>query len=80
MIKTIDHGAQRPHLDNQEIRSMTARKRAKTGDYVQIPLDDGTFGYAKVLGTEVAFLGLRTSSPEITLDVLTSRPRCFVFG
>jgi len=32
----------------------------KPGNFMQIPLEDGSFGYAKVLAHEVACLDLRT--------------------
>lgn len=56
---------------------MTRQKTAKPGDYVQIPLDDGSFGYGKVLGGEIAFLDLRTSTSEITPERLNESETLF---
>ncbi len=39
---------------------------------MQVPLEDGTFGYAKVLPHEVAFLNLRTETAEVSMEQLAS--------
>lgn len=45
---------------------MARKKTAKPGDFVQIPLEDGTFGYAKLLTYETGFLDLQTKTTEVT--------------
>lgn len=52
--------------------------KAKTGDFVQIPLGDGSFGYGKVLvEPEMAFLDIRTYDEEVDQEDLINAPILF---
>jgi hypothetical protein len=48
------------------------------GTFVRIPLEDGSFGYGRVLSNPyVAFYNYRTTAPSSDLDVIGSMPLLF---
>jgi hypothetical protein len=48
------------------------------GTFVRIPLEDGSFGYGRVLANPyVAFYNYRTTKPFSDLDVIASKPLLF---
>ncbi len=48
------------------------------GTYVQIPLQDGTFAYGRVLSNPyVAFYNFNTEKPILDLDLIDSKPILF---
>lgn len=57
---------------------MPVNKHARRGDYVQIPLGDGSFGYGKLLlEPEVAFFDLRTTVEDFQPNELYSASPLF---
>ena len=57
---------------------MAKPKRRPDGDIVQIPLEDGSFGYGKVLpNNEVSFLDYRTTTKEFDLATLERAANLF---
>lgn len=63
----------------QEESLVTTRKKsAKMGNFVQIPLKGGSFGYAKVLvEPEIGFLDLRTFTPDVSSEELEAASPLF---
>ena len=50
----------------------------KPGTFLRIPLNDGSFGYGRVLGLlDCAFYNHRTTSPDSDLDRIASKPVLF---
>jgi hypothetical protein len=50
----------------------------KSGTYVRIPLEDGSFGYGRVLPNPyMAFYNFRTTEPCSDLDTIDSKPVLF---
>ena len=50
----------------------------RTGTYVRIPLEDGSFGYGRVLPNPyMAFYNFRTTEPSSDLDIIDSKPVLF---
>jgi hypothetical protein len=54
------------------------RQNAHGGDFLRIPLSNGTFAYGRVIDdTYAAFYDYSTSEPEADLDVIQSKPVMF---
>lgn len=50
----------------------------EVGTFVRIPLEDGSFGYGRILSNpDVAFYNYRTMEPSSDLDVIGSKPVLF---
>ena len=51
----------------------------RIGTFLRIPLDDGSFGYGRVLADPyMAFYNYRTAAPESDLGVIGSKPILFI--
>lgn len=51
----------------------------RIGTFLRIPLDDGSFGYGRVLANPyIAFYDYRTAAPESDLTALASKPILFI--
>lgn len=60
---------------------MKKAPRLEVGTFVRIPLQDGSFGYGRILpNPDVAFYNYRTMEPSSDLDVIVSKPLLFSVG
>ena len=57
---------------------MKKARALKVGTFVRIPLEDGSFGYGRILSNPyMAFYNYRTMEPSSGLDVIGSKPLLF---
>lgn len=64
--------------DDEKAESMRKRQNFVLGDFVRIPLTDGSYGYGRVLSDPyTAFYNYRTTEPSSDIDLIETQPLLF---